>query len=76
MNFVTFGNETINLDNVTHITADKRELDDGTELPFIRFNFVDGEDCITFHLLTWDKKPVPAYHEAKEWLDNFQGKAS
>ena len=72
MNFVTFGNETINLDNVTHITVDKRELSDGTELPFIKFNLVDSEDSVTFSMLTWDKKPVLAYHEAKSWLERFQ----
>lgn len=78
MNFVTFGNQTINLDNVTHIETGQRELHDGTELPFIIFHFVGGmagdgsEDCVQFNMLTWDKKPVLAYHEAKEWLQRFQ----
>jgi hypothetical protein len=74
MNFVTFGNETINLDNVTHITVDKMYKDDGTYLPFIRFNFVGDEAAVTFFMLTWDNKPMLAYHEAKEWLEHFQEK--
>lgn len=72
MNFVTFGNETINLDNVTHITVDTFERDNGTQNPFIRFNFTTEEYAITFRMLTWDNEPVPAYYEAKAWLENLQ----
>ena len=74
MNWITFGNETINLDTVTHITLDKQDLSDGTSLPFIRFNFVDGTDSVRFNMLTWDKKPILAYHEAMDWLKRLQGK--
>jgi hypothetical protein len=68
MNFVTFGNETINLDNVTYIEKGSWESSDGTSVPFIRFHFAD-DYYIGFSMLTWDKKLVPAYHRALTWLE-------
>lgn len=67
MNFVTFGNETINLDNVTHITVDKR-----IKVSFIRFTFVGGDDAVKFSARTEYDEPNLAYSEAKRWLENLQ----
>jgi predicted Zn-dependent protease len=66
-NLVSFGKETINLSNVTHITIDKR-----LDIPFIRFTFIGGEHAVRFSQLTDQDKPNPAYYEAKAWLDRLQ----